>query len=139
MAAYGNGEPDINIGSDVTEVENVAGALSWNSSWIAPIVAITGNTLLYTWARKIQDINPYVTPLMGNVIFLALFINITAIVTYHMKTSQEEVGEIMATGLKTFMPIIILCVFLYSCAPCDDKFVESSTCWSARKKNLIDD
>ena len=135
MAGGGNSEPDSNIGSDFTEVENVTGVLCLKLSWTAPIVGVIGHALFYFWARKVQDINPYVIPLMGNVILLALYINITAIVTYHMKISKVEASEFMTIGVRTFMSIIILCLFLYLYALYDDKFVESST-YSSPRKNI---
>ena len=130
MAVSGNEEPEFNI---VTEVVNVPGAQHWILDWIAPIVALTGNVLFIIWARRVNGINPFVIPLMGNVTLFALYINITVIVAYNMKTSQVYISGFMDTGLMTFMPIIILCAFLYFCCPCDDNFVESSTYLSANE------
>ena len=124
MAATGNEEPEISI---VTE------ASYWILDWIAPIVALTGNALFFFWTRRVNDINPFVIPLMGNVILFALYINITVILAYNMKTSHADVNEFLDTGAKTFMPIIILCGFLYFCCPYDDNFVETSTYSSANK------
>ena len=136
MSAAENGRPEISIGNDVTEVVNNADATSCWTIGLTTTLALVVNALFFIWARRVTDINPYVIPLMGNVILFALYINITVIVTYHMKTNQANTRDFIDIGIKTFIPIIFLFTIVYSCCPCDDSFVGSSTYSSANPKTF---
>ena len=127
MAASGNAEPEMTTGCNMNEDVNVTGAPGCTFDWIAPTVALIGNIVFLIWTRRVNDINPWVIPLMGNVILFALYINITVFVSYKMKISRAGVNAFLDMGLKIFTPVIILYVFLYVCYPGDDNFVESST------------